>query len=164
MTQNGSTGELTIKQQSLLTQLLTGKSIEQAAKEVHVSERTAYRWAAEPAFKDALAKAQQALFLEHLSVLRAGIKAAIATLARNMSPNIPPNVQVTAARAWLDNAVALYKVDEETSTINLLMSPEWLSMRAKLVIALAPYAEARAAVANALSEVDGGGASNGHRQ
>ncbi len=162
MTQHGSTEQLTVKQQALLAAMLTGRSTEQAAKEVHISERTAYRWAKQQAFKEALAVAQQALFLEHLRVLKAGVKAAIATLARNMAPIIPPNVQVQAARAWLENvgAAKYLQADDDLRTgVDVHLDPEWVTLRSKLIMALDAYPEARAAVIEALA-----GGTNGHRQ
>lgn len=160
MSQTGTLGEITGKRLALLSALLEGLSTEQAAKRAGVGERTAYRYVKEQAFKDALASGRQALFLEHLSALRTGIKDAIATLSRNMGPTIPPATQVASARAWLDNAIALYKVDEEQpTTVNVHLDPEWLTLRARLITVLADYPDARTAVVSALSEAGG---SNGH--
>ncbi len=162
MTQNGSTEQLTVKQQALLSAMLTGKSTEQAAKEVSISERTAYRWAKQQAFKDALAVAQQALFLEHLKALKLGVHRAISTLERNMGPIIPPAVQVQAARAWLENvgAAKYLQADDDLRTgVDVHLDPEWIALRAKLITALSDFPEARAAVIEALA-----GGTNGYRQ
>ena len=64
---------------ALLAAMLEGSTVEQAAKKAGIGERTAYRYVKEQAFKDALTKAQQALFLYHLRILKSGVKAAIAT-------------------------------------------------------------------------------------
>lgn len=156
MTQNGSIEQLTTKQQALLSAMLLGMSVEQAAKEVHVAARTAYRWVKEPAFKDALAKAQQELFIEQLRLLKTGVKLAISTLARNMAGNMPPNVQVQAARAWLENvgAAKYLQADDDIGTrVDVHLDPEWIALRAKLITALSDYPEARAAI---VAAIDGG--------
>ena len=43
------------------------------------------------------------------------------------------------------------------SVVNILIAPQWLQIRAVIVQALAPYPEARAAVALALQQVDDAG-------
>lgn len=156
MTQHGSSEPLTIKQQALLSAMLLGMSAEQAAKEAKVSERTAYRWVKEPAFKDALAKAQQELFIDQLKLLKTGVKHAINALERNMQATMPPNVQVQAARAWLENvgAAKYLQADDDISTrVDVHLDPEWIQLRAKLITALAAYPEARQAV---IAAIDGG--------
>jgi len=45
---------------------------------------------------------------------------------------------------------------DERSQVNVLMAPEWLQVRAALLTALAPYAEARQAVAAALVSIEAG--------
>ncbi|HYJ47738.1 MAG TPA: hypothetical protein VEV81_14070, partial [Pyrinomonadaceae bacterium] len=45
------------------------------------------------------------------------------------------------------------------SPINILINPEWLQVRGELIQALAPFPEARAAVASALQDVE----ADGHR-
>jgi hypothetical protein len=45
---------------------------------------------------------------------------------------------------------------DERPQINVLMAPEWLQVRAALLTALAPYAEARQAVAAALVSIEAG--------
>ncbi len=154
MTQNGSIEQLTTKQQALLSAMLLGMSVEQAAKEAGVGERTAYRWVKELAFKEALAKAQQELFLEQLRLLKTGVKLAISTLARNMASNQPPNVQVQAARAWLENvgAAKYLQADDDIRTgVDVHLDPEWIQLRAKLITVLDAYPEARAAVVEVLA-------------
>jgi hypothetical protein len=48
------------------------------------------------------------------------------------------------------------ELDERPSvTVNLLASPEWLTVRARIVAALAPFPDAREAVALALAGADG---------
>ncbi len=51
--------------------------------------------------------------------------------------------------------------EQQTTTINLWLAPEWLNVQAALLAALAPYAEARAAAAAALLQLEEGGTHNG---
>jgi hypothetical protein len=52
---------------------------------------------------------------------------------------------------------------DDRPTVNVLLAPEWLSVRAALLAALGPYPEARAAVAAQLLALEGsGGPANGH--
>ena len=44
----------TVKQTEVITALVTGSGIAQAAQRSHVNERTVYRWLRLPAFQDAL--------------------------------------------------------------------------------------------------------------
>src|SRR6266700_1646171 len=101
MAAHDSQGELSPKQHALLAALLSGKNTEAAATEAGIAERTAYRWVKLPAFKEALSAAQQALFEEHLGMLKLGVKTALLALARNMNETKPAAVQVRAAAIWL---------------------------------------------------------------
>src|SRR5260221_13927806 len=51
--------------------------------------------------------------------------------------------------------------EQQNTTVNVLLAPEWLSVQAALLAALAPYAEARAAAAAALLRLEEGGTHNG---
>jgi hypothetical protein len=49
---------------------------------------------------------------------------------------------------------------DERPQVNVLLAPEWLTVRATVLTALAPYPEARVAVAQQLATLE---SSNGHR-
>ena len=57
---------------------------------------------------------------------------------------------VREARACLELLAELEGELDRRPVVNLLIAPEWLSVRAALFVALAPYPEARAAVADRL--------------
>jgi hypothetical protein len=44
---------------------------------------------------------------------------------------------------------------DDRPQVNILVAPEWLQIRAALLMALAPYGDAKAAVAQALTRLDG---------
>lgn len=109
MSENDS---LSPKQQRLIACLLEGQSIVKASHACGIAEKTAHRWLKDPAFQTAYQTAKQQAFDEALSLLQYGVKAAIATLARNMKEDQPPAVQVRAAVAWLEQAITLYRGHE----------------------------------------------------
>ena len=50
---------------------------------------------------------------------------------------------------------------DDGPTVNVLVAPEWVTVRSTVLAALGPYPEARAAVAQHLLSLEA--ASNGHR-
>jgi hypothetical protein len=53
---------------------------------------------------------------------------------------------------------------DDRPQVNVLLAPEWVSIRSTVVSALGPFPEARAAVAQQLLTLEGsGGPANGHR-
>jgi len=63
---------------------------------------------------------------------------------------------VREARNCLELLGKLQGELDERPTVNILLSPQWISVRAVLIDALLPFPDARAAAAAALLEVDGG--------
>lgn len=58
------------------------------------------------------------------------------------------------ARGNLELLAKLLGELQAQPTINLLLAPEWVTVRGVLLVALAPYPEARAAVAAELARID----------
>ncbi len=109
MSQNGT---LSPKQNALLLALITGEKVEAAAKTAKISTRTAFRWQKQEAFQSAMKEAQEQAFEKKLDFLKQGVGSAIAALGRNLSERAPAHVQVTAARAWLELTIELYKIEQ----------------------------------------------------
>jgi len=65
---------------------------------------------------------------------------------------------IREARGNLELLAKLLGELDERPTVNVLLSPEWLELRAVIVTALEPYAQARESVLRALD-----GAENGYR-
>ena len=59
------------------------------------------------------------------------------------------------ARGCLELLAKLTGELQQEGSINVLIAPEWLALRGALLAALAPYAEARTAVAAALLALEG---------
>ncbi len=109
--------ELTPKQDTLITALLTPLSIVASAKAAGVSEKTARRWLKLPHFQQAYKAAQGVMFNQALQGLMLKVDKAITTLDRNMSATdsdipVPASVQVRAAQIVLEQAMTIYKTNE----------------------------------------------------
>jgi hypothetical protein len=109
MAQNGT---LTPKQLALVTALLGGQKVEEAARLLNIGKSTAYRWVQDDAVQQALEEGWQRAFNDALKPLRTGVTAALASLARNMGKDAPPAVQVRAATAWLQFSLDVHKMDQ----------------------------------------------------
>jgi hypothetical protein len=67
---------------------------------------------------------------------------------------------ISQARQNLELLAKLLGELDERPQVNVLLAPEWLTVRATVLTALAPYPEARVAVAQQLATLE---SSNGHR-
>ncbi len=108
-----STGkeELSPKQQKLISELVSGKHINEAAKIVGINETTAHAWLKLPLFQQEYKAAKQAIFDDRLDKLRDGISIALKTLLKHMSnEETPPQVQVRAAQIWLEQSLEIHKM------------------------------------------------------
>lgn len=65
---------------------------------------------------------------------------------------------IREARGCLELLAKLLDAIHDGPTINILISPEWAEVRTVLLTTLAPYPDARQAVAGALAELDRGAA------
>jgi hypothetical protein len=88
---------------ALVVALAGGKSVEAAAGEAGVSERTAYRRLADPAFRQRVTGARATMVERALGELAAGAAAAVGTL-RDLHADkaTPPAVRQSAARSYLE--------------------------------------------------------------
>lgn len=73
------------RQLAAIAALLTAPTIETAAREAGVSERTLRRWMKLPEFRDSLREAQRCAFDEAVGELHALAREAADTLRRNMT-------------------------------------------------------------------------------
>ena len=68
---------------------------------------------------------------------------------------------IKEARGNLELLAKLLGQLDERPQVNLLISPEWVQVRAVLLTALGPYPDARLAVAGQLQVLEGGGSAGG---
>ena len=62
---------------------------------------------------------------------------------------------IKEARGCLELLAKLQGELQEQTTVNILINPQWITLRTAILQALDPYPEARLAVAQALQEVEG---------
>ena len=62
---------------------------------------------------------------------------------------------VREAKGCLELLAKLQGELQEQTTVNILINPQWITLRTAILQALEPYPEARLAVAQALQEVEG---------
>ena len=105
-----------------LAALLSSPSIAEAARYAGISERSAARWMADPAFRERLRSAQDEIVGHSLSRLKVSINESLDTLRGIMNnSDEPAGARVTAARVMLDNAI---KVIETTDIIRRIEALE----------------------------------------
>lgn len=111
MTENVRTekkAKLTPKQSEVVSALLKGGTIGNAAKLVHVSERQIYRWMEKPFFKQALTEAGDEAIASAVRALSdAAISAVLVlrTIMHKEKPYREDNVRVRAANSVLTHAL-----------------------------------------------------------
>jgi len=97
--------ELRPPQRKALEALLSSASVATAADRAGVSERSLWRWLAEPGFKAALVEAQRELRQAVSIALRSAALVAVETLTGvAVDGSAPPGARVSAARTLLELA------------------------------------------------------------
>jgi hypothetical protein len=103
--------ELNTRQTRAILALLTAKTLAEAAKKAGVGESTLREWMGQLAFRTRLRAARAQLIDETITALVRESKAAVAALVRNLDPKKPPEVQVRAAKALLDQLAKVMLAD-----------------------------------------------------
>jgi hypothetical protein len=111
---------LTRPQERFLAELCTARSIIDAAKEARVSETTARRWLTLPHVQDAYRDMRRQLVESAMTGLQAASRAAVATLVRNLAPDVPATVQVRAAATILTFATHAVEVADVLARLDQL--------------------------------------------
>lgn len=104
---------LTPKQQKLITSLLAGCTIIDAAQESGISEKTAHAWLKLPHVTTAYHEAQQQVFDEALRLLMLDTTDARLTLRTIMQDTSAPHGnRVRAAQILLEQSIELHKLSD----------------------------------------------------
>jgi hypothetical protein len=146
--------------------LVAGSALAALSRDSHVSEDALARHAARhlPA---ALAKAQAAADVAHGDDLLAQVRDLQQTTLRLLERAEAAGkltaavLAVGQARQNIELMAKLVGELQQEGTVNILVAPEWLAVRAALLTALAPYPEARTAVATRLAELEAGDGARG---
>ena len=91
-------GKLGGKKDAALLALLSGRSVEEAARSANVTPRTLYRWLEDPEFDAAYRSAKRAAFGQALARLQQGSAAAATTMLKIMlDTGTSPSTRLRAA-------------------------------------------------------------------
>lgn len=120
---------LTRKQGTFVLALLKGQSVETAAAEVGVSERTGYRWQNSPEVGAALEDGRARLFDDAVAALRAGALAAAAEIRELSCHAIQEGVRLRASIAVFDlvNRVDLQELERRLDALETAARRDELS-------------------------------------
>ena len=106
-------GQLTRKQESLMSALLTAPSLAAAAQHVGISEVTAWRWLKDPAFDHAYREARRVALEQAIVQVQQCTGTAVETLRQIMQDGeASASARVSAARTVLDVAFKILEVEE----------------------------------------------------
>jgi hypothetical protein len=105
------------KLDQLAAAVAAGQTVAEAAGAVGISARTAYRAAAEPAFKSTVDDLRRQSVSETIGKLTAAATAATQTLTELLGKRTPPTVRLGAARAILASLIDVQTHAELTARI-----------------------------------------------
>ncbi len=141
--------------------LVAGESLRSIAKQFTVSDSALFRHrdhipAALADAHDAQEVAQADDLLSQIRDLQRRTLTMLTTAEK--AGELPTALKaVREARSNLELLAKLQGQLQEGTTVNVLVSPEWVNVRTRIMVALQPYLEARLAVADALAD-EGDGA------
>lgn len=141
--------------------LLEGVSLRDLAGQYSVSKTALFRHKNEH-IPTALTQAQEAqevakadTLLDQVAGLRDKALSILATAEQ--AGDLKTALQgIKEARACLELLAKLQGELQERTTVNVLINPQWLSLRTVILAALEPFPEARLRLAEALREVESG--------
>lgn len=108
-TRTGHGDKLSRKQEQAIAALLAEPTIGTAATAAKVSESTLWRWLQQGAFRTRYRAARAQVVESAIGSLQRAATKAVAALERNLECG-QPSVEVSAARAILDNAVRAFEL------------------------------------------------------
>lgn len=95
---------------ALLVILACGATVDQAAKQTGISERTVYRRLADPLFKQQLHSMRFDMVQRTSGTLTASGSEAVKTLLALMRPEVPASVRLGASRAVLELGIKVREI------------------------------------------------------
>jgi hypothetical protein len=105
---------------ALLLALACGATVEAAARQCGLAERTVYRRLKEPEFRDRLQGVRSEMVQRAAGVLTAAASEAVRTLLALQKQAVPPAVRLGAARAVLEMGMKLREVVDLETRMNEL--------------------------------------------
>lgn len=100
---------LTERQRLFLEIMLQEKNIDEAARQLHIGQSTAYRWMALPQMQEHYTLSRQELFEAGIAKLKSSINTAVNTLVDTLEDTtVAPGVRVRAADVILSRSLDLH--------------------------------------------------------
>lgn len=117
---SGPGENLTRKQETLLSALLSAPTLAAAARTANTSEATARRWLALPIVRRAWLDLRRQTVDAALTTIQTATGDAVETLRACMAVDMPPGVRVRAATAILDTAVRAVELSDLATRLDEL--------------------------------------------
>ncbi len=117
---HGSDENLTTKQETFLTALLTAPTVAEAARIAKVNDTTARRWLSQPHIRAAWLDMRRQVVDQALMSVQSATRAAVATLLDCLKPKYPAGVRVRAATAILETAIRTVEIGDLAARIEEL--------------------------------------------
>lgn len=109
------------KKDEAIVALLTQRNIEEAAKSIGVVPNTLLRWMKEPEFDTAYREARRAAFRQSVARLQQASGAAVTTLLKLMiDPATPPSTKARAADSVLDHSAKAIELEDIEARVSEL--------------------------------------------
>ena len=109
------------KKEEAIAALLTQKNIEEAARSIGIGHATLLRWLKEPEFDTAYREARRAAFRQSVARLQQASGAAVTTLLKLMiDPATPPSTKARAADSVLDHSAKAIEIEDIETRVSEL--------------------------------------------
>jgi hypothetical protein len=109
------------KKEEAIVALLTQKNIEEAARSIGIGSATLLRWMKDPDFDTAYREARRAAFRQSVARLQQASGAAVTTLLKLMiDPTTPPSTRARAADSVLDHSARAIEIEDIESRVSEL--------------------------------------------
>ena len=101
------------KKEEAIVALLTQKNIEEAARSIGIGSATLLRWLKDPDFDTAYREARRAAFRQSVARLQQASGAAVTTLLKLMiDPTTPPSTRARPADSVLDHSAKAIELED----------------------------------------------------
>ncbi len=109
------------KKEEAIVALLTQKNIEEAARSIGIGSATLLRWLKNPDFDTAYREARRAAFRQSVARLQQASGAAVTTLLKLMiDPTTPPSTKARAADSVLDHSAKAIEIEDIEARVSEL--------------------------------------------
>lgn len=120
MAEKPTTNDLTTRQHSALSALMSEPTIRKASEVAGVPERTLYKWLKESAFQEAYRGARRDATQQAIARLQQFSSSAAATLVSLMAGGNPPAIRLAAARSVLELAIKSVELEDIAARLEAL--------------------------------------------